>query len=123
MSSGQLLSQQQGQVLLHTELALPCHTLMANPFLTALQLKEELGTVTITHPFHPLSGKELKILKTRKIAGKIFLVLQSEQIGIFNIPTEWTNYFSADQEKPVIPGAYISVESLFALCELVYKKQ
>ena len=51
------------------------------------------------------------------------LVLQSEQIGIFNIPTEWTNYFSADQEKPVIPGAYISVESLLALCELVNKKQ
>ena len=96
---------------------------MANPFLTALQLKEELGTVTITHPFHPLSGKELKILKTRKIEGKIFLVLQSEQIGIFNIPTEWTNYFSADQEKSIIPGTYISVESLFALCELVNNKQ
>ena len=123
MSSGQLLSQQQGPVLLHTGLALPCHTLMANPFLTALRLKEELGTVTITHPFHPMSGKELQILKTRKIAGKIILVLQSEQIGIFNIPTEWTNYFSADQEKPVIPGTYISVESLFALCELVNKKQ
>ena len=103
--------------------AWPCLSWLANPFLTALQLKEELGTVTITHPFHPMSGKELKVLKTRKIAGKIFLVLQSEQIGIFNIPTEWTNYFSADQEKPVIPGAYISVESLFALCELVNKKQ
>jgi len=96
---------------------------LANPFLTALRLKEELGTITITHPFHPMSGKELKILKTRKIAGKIILVLQSEQIGIFNIPTGWTNYFSDDQEKPVIPGAYISVESLLALCELVNKKQ
>ena len=57
------------------------------------------------------------------MAGKIILVLQSEQIGIFYIPTEWTNYFSADQEKPVIPGTYISVESLFALCELVNNKQ
>jgi hypothetical protein len=82
-----------------------------------------LGTVIITHPFHPLSGKELKILKTRKIAGKVFLVLQSEQIGILNIPTEWTSYFSHDQEKTVIPGAYISVEALFALCELVDKKR
>jgi len=82
-----------------------------------------LGTVTITHPFHPLSGKELKILKTRKIAGKIILVLQSEQIGIFNIPTDWTDYFSEEQEKSTIPGAYISVESLFALCDLVNKKR
>jgi hypothetical protein len=82
-----------------------------------------LGSVTITHPFHPLSGKELKILKTRKIAGKIMLVLQSEQIGIFNIPIEWTDYFLADQEKPTTPGGFISVESLLALCELVNKKR
>lgn len=66
-----------------------------------------------------MSGKELKILKTRKIAGKIILVLQSEQIGIFNIPTEWTNYFSGDQEKSITSGAYISAESLLALCDLV----
>ena len=77
----------------------------------------------ITHPFHPISGKELQILKTRKIAGKIILVLQSEQIGIFNIPAEWTDYFLADQEEPITPGAFISVESLLALCELVNKKR
>jgi hypothetical protein len=82
-----------------------------------------LGCVAITHPFHPLSGKELKILKIRKIAGKIILVLQSEQIGIFNIPAEWTDYFPIDQEKSIIQGAYISVESLLALCELVNKKR
>jgi hypothetical protein len=77
--------------------------------------------VKITHPFHPLSGKVLKVLKTRKIAGKLILVLQSEQLGIFNAPTEWTDYFSIDQEKPSSEG-FISVESLFALCELVNKK-
>ncbi len=70
-----------------------------------------------------MSGKELPILKTRKIAGKIILVVQSDQIGIFNIHAEWTDYFSVDQVKPIIPGAYISVESLLALCELVNKKQ
>lgn len=51
------------------------------------------------------------------------LVLQSEQIGIFNIPIEWTDYFFADQEKPTTPGTLISVESLLALCELVNKKR
>lgn len=68
-----------------------------------------------------MSGKELKILKTRKIAGKIMLVLQCEQIGIFNIPIEWTDYFLADKEKPTTPGAFISVESLLRLCEIVNK--
>ena len=51
------------------------------------------------------------------------LVLQSEQIGIFNTPTEWTDYFPVDQEKSITPGAFISVESLIALCELVNKKR
>jgi hypothetical protein len=79
--------------------------------------------VTITHPFHPLSGKVLKILKTRKIAGKIILVLQSKQLEIFNVPTEWTDYFSTDQEKPSTFEVFISVESLLALCELVNKNR
>ena len=70
-----------------------------------------------------MSGKELKILKTRKIAGKIILVLQSEKKGVFHIPTEWTDYFPADHDEPIIPEAFISVESLLALCELVNKNR
>jgi hypothetical protein len=69
------------------------------------------------------TGKELKILKTRKIAGKIMLVLQNEQIGIFNIPIDWTDYFPTGPAKPVTPRTFISVESLLALCELVNKKR
>jgi hypothetical protein len=83
-----------------------------------------LGSVTITHPFHPESGKELQILKTRKIAGKLHLVLPCEQFGSFNIPADWTNYFPTDQKLSSAPGTFISVESLLALCEIVknYKK-
>jgi len=70
-----------------------------------------------------MSGEELKILKTRKIAGKIILTLHNEKIGTFNIPAEWTDYFPADLEKTTPPEALISVETLLALCELVNKKQ
>jgi hypothetical protein len=79
-----------------------------------------LGSVIITHPFHPKSGKELQILKTRKIAGKIFLILSCDQSGSFSIPADWTDYFT-DQQALTNPGALISVESLLALCELVKK--
>jgi hypothetical protein len=79
-----------------------------------------LGSVIITHPFHPKSGKELQILKTRKIAGKIFLILSCDQSGSFSIPADWTDYFT-DQQVLTNPGALISVESLLALCELVKK--
>jgi hypothetical protein len=80
-----------------------------------------LGSVRITHPFHPKSGKELQVLKTRKIAGKLFLVLQGEQIGSFSIPVDWTDYFPADHEVSPTSGAFISVESLLALCHLAKK--
>jgi hypothetical protein len=68
-----------------------------------------------------MSGKELQILKTRKIAGRIFLILQGEQIGTFSVPTDWTDYFSANQDPSPHSDAFISVESLLALCELVKK--
>jgi hypothetical protein len=80
-----------------------------------------LGSVIITHPFHPKSGKELQVLKTRKIAGKIFLILSCDQTGSFSIPADWTDYFPADQQVSITPGAFISIESLLALCELVKK--
>jgi hypothetical protein len=70
-----------------------------------------------------MSGKELQILKTRKIAGKIFLVLQNEQIGNFNIPADWTDYFPVNHDVSITPGAFISVESLIELCKLVKKNQ
>jgi len=68
-----------------------------------------------------MSGIELQILKTRKIAGKIFLVLHNEEIGNFNIPADWTNFFPVDHDVSITPGAFISVESLIALCKLVKK--
>jgi hypothetical protein len=79
-----------------------------------------LGSVIVTHPFHPKSGKELQVLKTRKIAGKIFLILSCDQTGSFSIPADWTDYF-ADQQVFINPEAFIPVESLLALCELVKK--
>jgi len=68
-----------------------------------------------------MSGKELQILKTRKVAGKIFLMLHNEQIGNFNIPADWTDYFPVNHYVSINPGAFISVESLLALCKLVKK--
>jgi len=94
---------------------------LANPFLTALYLKEKLGSVTITHPFHPMSGKNLQILKTRKIGGRLVLTLRNEQVGNINVPVDWTDYFPVNQEAHSTPEAFISVESLLALCELVKK--
>jgi len=100
---------------------LSCPIRWANPFLTALRLKEDLGSVRITHPFHPESGKEFQVLKTRKIGGRVILVLHEHQMGSFAIPAEWTDYFPSDHDVSLNSNAFISVESLLALCELIKK--
>jgi hypothetical protein len=93
----------------------------ANPFLTALHLKQDLGSVKITHPYHPLSGKEFQVLKTRKVGGKFTLLLKENERGSFAVPMEWTSYYHSDQDVSPIPDTFISVESLLSLCELIKK--
>jgi hypothetical protein len=80
-----------------------------------------LGSVKITHPFHPLSGKEFQVLKTRKVGEKLTLVLKEVERGSFAVPIEWTDYYRSDLKAPDTPDTFISVETLLALCELVKK--
>jgi len=95
--------------------------LWANPFLTALQRKEHLGSVTITHPFHPFTGRTFQVLKIRTVASIITLVLQEKERGSFAVPAEWTDYFSSGQQGPPPSDTFISPESLLAICELIKK--
>jgi hypothetical protein len=80
-----------------------------------------LGSVKITHPFHPLFNQTFQVLKTRKIANIITLVLQHKERGSFAVPADWTDYFLTDQEVPSSPHSFISTSALIALCELVKK--
>ena len=68
-----------------------------------------------------MSGKEFQVLKTKKIGGRIILVLQEHQVGTFAIPAEWTDYFPVDHDALATSDEFISVESLLSLCELVKK--
>lgn len=45
----------------------------------------------ITHPFHPLKGKNFVILKSRSVAGVETLVLRESARGTFAVPKEWTD--------------------------------
>ncbi len=60
-----------------------------------------MGWATVTHPFHPLSGKRFLILKARKVGGREILSLFDEGNGTITLPREWT-----DQARPSL---YISV--------------
>jgi Family of unknown function (DUF5372) len=94
---------------------------LAHTLFTALQHKEHLGSVTITHPFHPFTGRTFTVLKTRTVAGTMTLVLQEKERGSFAVPADWTDYLSANQQGTPSSDSFISPESLLALCELVKK--
>ena len=94
---------------------------MATPFLTALLRNKELGSVRITHPFHPQYNHEFQVLKARKFGDRLILSLQESERGSFGIPADWTDYFSSDPLLTADPDEYISTTALLTLCEMVKK--
>jgi hypothetical protein len=51
-----------------------------------------LGSVEITHPFHPLRGHHFVVLKIKKVSGIETLSLRHTERGSFAVPREWTNW-------------------------------
>jgi hypothetical protein len=45
----------------------------------------------ITHPFHPLRGQKLPVLKSRKLAQRDMLSLRGGEHGTLCVPREWTD--------------------------------
>jgi hypothetical protein len=80
-----------------------------------------LGSVRITHPFHPQYNHEFKVLKVRKFGDRLILSLQEPEQGSFGISADWTDYFSSDSPFTSDPNQYISLSALFVLCEMVKK--
>jgi hypothetical protein len=78
-----------------------------------------LGSVTVTHPFHPLSGRRLPVLKRRVLDGVAMLQLQVEQDSVC-MPESWTDRVSSaaclahEESIPIL-----APEALRELLELV----
>jgi len=96
---------------------------LASPFLTTHHLKQDLGCVRITHPFHPKYNIDFQILKTRKLAGRLTLILQDNKEASFAVPADWTDYFPSDQHSGTSSNEFISPQALLALCDLVKKNK
>ena len=71
-----------------------------------------MGWVTVTHPFHPLSGKRFRVLKTRRVGGREVLSLFDEGHGTRALPREWTDYAPPAPYATALPAPPI----LDALC-------
>ena len=84
-----------------------------------------MGWATVTHPFHPLSGKRFRVLKTRRVGGREVLSLFDEGRGTLALPREWTDrtppspYDAALPTPPILDA--LCLVKLRELVELIRK--
>ena len=45
----------------------------------------------MTHPFHPLSGRRLRVLFERKLAGGLAVSCEGGPLGSLMVPLAWTD--------------------------------
>jgi len=74
----------------------------------------------VTHPFHPLSGRQLICVGERYNRYGKRLLLRADDGGIFSVPPQWTDMFCPDPEVAMGRGrALFRVADLMALVDLV----
>jgi hypothetical protein len=67
----------------------------------------------VSYPFHPLSGRRLEILYSKRRGGGLVFVCDAGEGASVTVPVEWTD------RVPAADGARLSFESLSELRFLV----
>ena len=57
--------------------------------------------VTVTHPFHPLSGQRLRVLFERKLADGLAVSCEGGPLGSVMLPLSWTDRGPAAAQAPL----------------------
>jgi hypothetical protein len=69
--------------------------------------------VTVTHPFHPLSGQRLRVLFERRMAGGVAVSCEGGPLGSVMLPVGWTD------RGPAVASTALCFEVLVELAALV----
>src|SRR5437867_2205037 len=69
--------------------------------------------VTVTHPFHPLAGRRLRVLFERRLAAGVAVSCEGGPLGSVMLPLSWTDRGSAPAGLP------LTYEVLVELAEVV----
>ena len=76
----------------------------------------------MTHPFHPLSGREVELVTYKKAWGEDRVFFRDEAGLLRHVPVEWTSAAPPDPFKEVAAGrCRFRTEDLLHLADLVEK--
>jgi hypothetical protein len=76
--------------------------------------------VRVTHPFHPLAGREFVFIALRQTWGEDRVFFYDEQGTVSSLPVAWTDAVPADVFVTIAAGrSAFRVEDLVALRELI----
>jgi len=75
--------------------------------------------VRVTHPFHPLYGRDFEFVAHRQNWGEDRVHLHDENGGLFSLPAGWTDVAAADPFVVVAAGRCpFTAEGLLAVADI-----
>jgi hypothetical protein len=80
--------------------------------------------VRVTHPFHPLSGRDFEFVAHRHNWGEDRVHLHDEHGELFSLPAGWTDVGPADPFVVIAGGRCpFTIEGLLALADLIDRRR
>jgi len=74
----------------------------------------------VTHPFHPLSGREFAFVEARRNWGEDRVVLHDQDGVVFSLPAAWTDAAAVDPFVVIAAGRCpFTLAGLVGLAELI----
>ena len=65
--------------------------------------------ITVTHPFHPLSGQRLRVLFERRLAAGLAVSCEGGPLGSLMLPLTWTDRGCAAADGPLTYEVLVSL--------------
>jgi Family of unknown function (DUF5372) len=74
----------------------------------------------VTHPFHPLAGRDFEFVEHRLNWGEDRVWLREEDGQVFSLPAAWTDAVAADPFVLIAAGRCpFSADDLLAVADLI----
>jgi Family of unknown function (DUF5372) len=87
---------------------------------TAPNLKDERRRFRISHPFHPLCGREFDLVEHKCIYAESYLFFYDPSGHLLQIPAVWTNFLKSDAFIEVAAGrSALHADYLLQLAEVL----